>query len=246
MIAVTMPGMIGDALSAVPAARALAERHGCRADFWTSHLVRPALDLIEAQAFVRRVVIDPEYAVRDGGCGAQPWRMENAEHCGYLEVYHLGFRETPSVPLVEYCGSLYGIGQQPVRWDLPERCENISLPDPFVVIAPRGRTTFRETFREFVRRCPKPVVEVGAPGEAVAADLGSSDLTSRGFLWMAWLISRCSLFVGLISAPYVVASGFPCTKVLVHDGGNDLRQVLRTGAHHYVGNDPAELLRYVS
>lgn len=248
LIACTMPGLIGDALSAVPAARALAEKHGCQADFWTSPVVWPAKDLLEAQSFVRRVVIDEDYRTDNSACGLQPWYMANAENTGfgYEAVYHLGFRSTPTVPLVEYCGSLYGIGQQPVRWDLPANRPGPVGSYPFVALAARGESSFREMFHEFVRRCPAPVVEVGRPGEAVATDLDALDCTSPGFLDMAWVLSRCKWFVGLISAPYVVASGFGCTKIMAHNSAWDMRHVLRSGAHHYVeGYDPDALLRYI-
>ena len=250
MIAVTMPGHLGDLLSSVPAARALAARHGCRADFWTSPACGAGADLLVTQDFVNAVVRDHDYRAERGDCGVQPWRMASADdpRHGYEAVYHLGFRETPTVPLVEYCGTLYGLPQQTPRWDLPSWYEGRPLPDaPFVALAARGASSFRETFRRLAASCPRPVVEVGKPGEAVAGDLGALDRTGDGFLEMTWVLSQCKWFVGLISAPYVVASGFGCTKVMAHDGTWDLRHVLRTGAHHYVhGHDHESLLRYIA
>lgn len=247
MIAVTMPGHHGDILSAVPAARELARRHHCQADFWIAPQCHAVEDLLAEQEFVRTVVLDREYVPTSGSCGLQPWRMRSAESGEYGAVYHLGFRETPTVPLPEYCCSLYGLPQLPHRWDLPDHCGPWGLPkEPFIVLAGKGETAFRQMFRDFVRRCPVPVVEVGRPGEAVAADLGAEDRTEWGFLSMAQVLSHCHWFMGLVSAPYVVASGFNCTKILAHDGSWDQRHWVRSGAHHYVpGFDASNLLAHV-
>lgn len=259
MIAVTMPGMIGDALWAIPAARALAERHGCPVDFWTSYVVRPAADLIRAQDFIHAVIVDDDYRIERGDCGVQPWRMSNAEspECGYEKVYHLGFRETPDVPIPEYCCRLAELPQQPNRFDIPPGYAGRTLPDgPFVALAAKGQNAFTEMFRDFVGRCPLPVVEVGRPGEAVATQIartlmspgdpmieGSLDRTSSGFLEMAWVISKCKYFVGIMSAPLVVASGFPCFKIAPHyDGHWDMRHVIQTPLHAYPEGRDANLI----
>jgi hypothetical protein len=116
-----------------------------------------------------------------------------------------------------------------------------------VVLAARGQTGFAEMFRGFVGKCPLPVVEVGLPGQAIATDLGAWDLTSHGFLEMTWIISQCRFFVGLMSAPLVVASGFPCFKIAPHDGQSwDMRHVVRTPLHAYpVGKDPQLILDHL-
>ena len=245
MIAITHPGLIGDCLWCVPAAREIARRHGPKVDFWTSRIVEPATDLLAAQEFVERVIVDPGYHAVSGDCGAQPWHMRNADLYGYDSVYHMGLRETPSVPIPEYYCRLHNLPQLPNRYDLPADYAGRDLPKVrFVALAARGTTTFAERFREFVRHCPHPVVEVGAPGQAVAGDLGAIDRTSKGFLEMTWVISRCHWFVGLLSSPMVVASGFPCVKIGLYDHHWDMRHVIHTPLHHYVG-DVEWILRLV-
>ncbi len=83
----------------------------------------------------------------------------------------------------------------------------------------------------------------------VAADLGTIDLTSTGFLKMACIISRCRVFVGTISAPLILADAFPdVRRVALHDGDKwDLRRVTHSGMNHYpvhpTGKQLAELVR---
>jgi hypothetical protein len=255
VIAVTHPGHIGDMLWAVPCARALAERHGCQVDFWTSSHCRNALDLLQAQSFVRHALVEELYTAQSGGCGIQPWHMGRVDGVpGYEHVYHLGFRETPFCPIPEYYCRLVGLPQQENRWDMPGGMAPVVIydadvlrpPQQFVALAARGGTSFKECFREFVRRCPLPVLEVGAPGDAVATDVKALNCTSVGFLPMARVIARCKVFVGLLSAPWVVACGFPVVRVGCHEGRNDMRHVIGHPLNHYPqGHDPAPLLEIV-
>jgi hypothetical protein len=255
VIACTHPGQIGDALWAVPAMRELCRRRGCRADFWTSRACAAAADLIDAQEFVRHCVVDYGQRVEGGGGGIQPWHVPNAEgkDFGYASVYHFGIRSAITVPIPEYYCSMYGLPQLPNRYDLPSGYEGRALTEgPFVCLASRGENDYKQLFREFVRRCPVPVVEVGYPAQHVGTDLGSIDRTSHGFLEMAWVISKCRWFVGLMSAPLVIASGWDCLKIAPHSGIHwDMSHVIRTPLHHYpvvgwpVNPDPSVLLEYV-
>jgi hypothetical protein len=103
-------------------------------------------------------------------------------------------------------------------------------------------------WRDFVRRCPLPVVEVGCPGTETAVTEGAWDRLRPGFLEMAGVISRCKIFFGHISAPLVVADAFPgVVRVAVHDGRSwDLERCTRSPVNHYpVCYDAEPLLGYV-
>lgn len=241
MIACTHPGKIGDALYALPAIRALCERHGCEADFFTSEYCRPLLGLVAAQPFVRQALVAGDYVPERADCGVQPWLVPTPE--GYEAVYHLGFQSNPDRPLHEFIASQAGVnGYAPeVRYDFTPRQ---TLGNPYVVVSARGASSFAELFRGVIDASPVTVVEVGASGEAVGAGR-SLDLTGLDMLDVLPWFAGASGFVGLSSAMLVLANGFPIPKVVPHDGRSwDERHWLRSPAHHYPVNPGAsEVLR---
>lgn len=251
VIAVTNHKQHGDVLWSVPAARALAERHGCPADFWlTPGHAGSCGDLLAAQSFVRRVVYDPEQPL-------EKWDFSNAHAADhrYEAVYDMGFRSGFDYPIPEYYCRLFALPQLPVTFDLPENYAGRPLPEaPFVALASKGKaaTDYWRLFSNFAGACPHPVVEIGAPGQVLGEGLGTLDRTSKGFLEMAWVISKCRWFVGLMSSPLVVAAGWPCVKVAPHSGVHwNMTHVLRSPLHFYpvvgwpVCDDPAPLLELV-
>lgn len=251
VFAVTNHKQHGDTLWSVPCARELCRRAGMRCDFWVSEYARNCLDLLQAQEFVRHVVLDHDQPV-------EKWGFSNAHGpgWGYAAVYDLGFRGHFDVPIPEYYSRLCGLPQLPNRFDLPPGYEGRPLPEePFVALASKGKgtTDYWRLFHNFAEHCPYPVVEVGYPGESLRTWLPNVwDHTSEGFLEMAWVISKCRWFVGLMSSPLVVASGWDCVKVAPHSGIHwTMSHVIRTPLHHYpcvgwpVSDDPAPLLELI-
>src|SRR4029077_2104845 len=128
----------------------------------------------------------------------------------------------------------------------------------FVCMASKGPAdSFGFLFRDLAQRCHIrgiPVVEVGYPNCTVATDAGpwpaggAWDRTSLGFCEMAYVILKCRWFVGEISAPLVVASGFPCKKIAVHDGVHwDMSQAVYSDRHVYVaGYDAGRVLEHLT
>jgi hypothetical protein len=58
-------------------------------------------------------------------------------------------------------------------------------------------------------------------------------------LKMASIIAGARAFVGLMSAPLVIANGFSIPKIvpcLLGNGSGDLRHLLRSPKHHYLVN----------
>ncbi len=226
MICVSHPGKIGDALWTLPTVRFLAKKHGCQVDFYTSEVCRPLIRLLEYQPYIRRVVIPPEYRVKNMSCGVQPWLVPVPPE--YNAIYHLGFRSYPNRFLPRWIAESVG-----VPWPLPleVECPQVPTPpDPYVVLAPRGDSPHRRDFEEFVERCPLHVVQVGSAGEAVGSF--GRDLTGLDFLETATWLSGCCAFIGLHSALLVLAAGFPCWKVGVGEG--DLQHVLHSKRHRYL------------
>ncbi len=223
-----------------------------KADFWVVRDHAPhCLDLLQCQDFVRHVVTDRDQPL-------EKWGFSNAAGPGwrYAEVYHMGFREGFDCPIPEYYSRLFGLPQLPNRFDLPPEYRGRELPeDPFVALASKGRgtTDYWQLFARFARYCPYPVVEVGYPGETLRMNLPHVwDRTSEGFVEMAWVISKCRWFVGLMSSPLVVASGWDCVKIAPHSGIHwHMGHVLRSPLHHYpivgwpVNDDPGPILEII-
>lgn len=235
VVAVANPFHNGDVLWQIPAARALARQHDAKVDFWVSEWARNCADLLLAQSFCRRVIVDEEFTV---ALGREFW-MGNAEgaYHGYLRTCQFGFRPgEPRVPIPDYYCGLVALPPQPMALDLPPCPEGYCPAGDFVCLAAKGPHHFSTpTLRDFVWRCPRPVVEVGPAGQAVATDLGALDRCSDGFVRMAQVIARCKWFVGTLSAPLVAAAAFPCLKVVAHDGVQwDLSRAVHDDRHRYV------------
>lgn len=249
LIAFAIPELHGDVLWSVPAARGLAEKHGCKVDFWLSRWGANTADLLRAQSFVREVHVDPTFERRPG----------EAHYCtvpgGYSVVYQLGF--TPGIieeTLLDHFCRRAGVPRQGHWFDLPGAYPTEILPDaPFVALACKRKEGWMwqrwgKMWEDFVRHCPLPIVEVDDPGFAAFSPF-TLDRCRPGFLEMAGIISRCKAFVGTISAPLVVADAFPnVVRVALHDGHSwDLRSCTKSGLNHYpVTDDYRDLLRYVA
>jgi hypothetical protein len=272
VIAVCSPELHGDVLWAVPAARALAARCGCQADFWLAHWGKNVADLLGAQRFIRRVIVSETWNLEqdcstvemvDGFLVKEPpglshvIREPHGPKFGYEIVYQLGFSNTLVLgrgTLLDYFCNLAGVGRQGHHFDLPDGCPAEPVPDgPFVAMANKGigemaRTGWGQVFRDFVQNCPIPVVEIGAPGTALGTDLGAIDRTRPGFLEMAGVISKCKYFIGNVSAPLVVADAFPnVIRIGVTKGEVNLGACTTSGGKNFYpqASTYRELLQYI-
>ncbi|HEX7763461.1 MAG TPA: hypothetical protein VF433_07605, partial [Cellvibrio sp.] len=110
--------------------------------------------------------------------------------------------------------------------------------------APRGRTTYWDTFLDVVRQSPIKIVAVGGKGDLPdEPDLPLVDFTERDYLTTASLISEAKGFVGIMSSQLVIANGFPIPKVIPHDGKSwDMRHIIRSNLHHYLVNPTADAI----
>ncbi len=242
MIAITHPGKIGDLLYALPIAKWLCEQQGCQADFYTSEVGRPALRLLERQSCIRHARIAPGYQIHGNGPGIQPWEMPVPP--GYDHVYHLGFRGPFRVFIRDYVAGLVG-APNGLPLDFEHDPVSVALPSEYIVVAPRGQTTFREAFGGLVAQSPLPVVQVGAAGEAVP---GGLDYTGLDLLETLPILKWAQAFYGLMSSNLVLANACPeLVRIAPHDGIHwDMSHVVQSHLNHYPINPSAEtLLSYI-
>ncbi len=270
VIAICSPELHGDTLWCIAAARALAAKHGCQADFWLSHRGANIADLLDAQAFVRNAIVEPSWHMEADcttvelvngvevrtppGCSHVIQNASLPEH-GYAAVYNLGFSETLEIrgSLLDYFCTLAAVGRQSHHFDIPPDCPKDPLPEgPFVALESRSkgegeRTGWYQVFRDFVQHCPIPVVEIGRPGTALATEFGSIDRTRPGFLEMAGILSKCKYYIGNISAPLVIADAFPhVIRIGVTEGNVNLTHGTQSGKNFYPrASCYPELLYYI-
>lgn len=253
-IAICSPELNGDVLWALPAARELARRAGCQADFWLGPRGRNLPDLLAVQDFVRKVIVDWDFPCPGPGDSHDMEKPKGSPE--YEHVHQLGFRQGQEChgSLLDYFCQAVGLPRQGHWIDIPRWCPQDPLPEgDFVCLAAKSQdggmhVRWGEMWREFVRRCPLPVVEVGLPESPTAVDAGAINRCRPGFLEMAGVISRCKYFVGHISAPLVIADAFPnVVRIAVHDGVNwNLNACTRSAMNHYpVCYDADTLLRYI-
>lgn len=160
--------------------------------------------------------------------GIQPWQMPVSG--SYRKVYQLGFRGVPDRPLPDYIANSVGLPPQPIQYETPD----YSSPDDYYVLAPRGLTSFIETFKEFCRKSSLPVFVIGAKGDYIGEGI---DMTGVDFLQTANYIKHSKGFVGLMSSQLVLANGYNVNKVIVHDGRSwDMRHIVHSPYSHYLVN----------
>jgi len=173
--------------------------------------------------------------------GCQPYKMPTG--VDYETVYHLGFRNCPDRPLPEFIANSIGVGiKVEIKYDYPEI---ETLDEPYVILAPRGRTTFAKLFEEFIELSPMKVVVVGALGDNVFTGNNIVDITGMDMLETTSWIAKSKGFVGLMSAMLVLANGFKMNKVSPHDGHSwNLSHAVKSDSNFYPVNPTAnEVLR---
>lgn len=255
-IAVSHPGRMGDALYALPVARAIAHANGEPVDFFTSKYCEPLTGLLEYQSCIDKVIIPEEYVIERMDMGIQPWRMPVPD--SYRRIYHLGFRSVPDRPLHEFIGAQTGIEPTPIWYHHPRDISHLPhywpyasltlpkidvMPD-FVALGSRGPTTYKDLFLEFIELCPLPVAQIGGEGEFIGDRSDNNiDFTGFDFLDTVTLLSRASAFVGLMSSQLVLANGFDIPKVAPHDGRSwDMRHVVTGLNNIYLVNPTAQTM----
>lgn len=244
MIAATHPGKHGDAIYALPTLKALAERFQTTVDFYTSDYCEPLRTLFEYQPFVGHFYVAPNYVVERMDMGVQPSYVPVDNRC-YDKVYQLGYRGIPDRPLPDYIAHSVGLIAGPVSYAVPDHLDywdQFNLTD-YIVLAPRGETSYKELFRQLIDRSPVPVVLVG--GDTDEKPFWQHDnvesMTGSDYLDTAYVISKARAFIGLSSSQLCLANGFPIPRICPHDGIHwDERHWVRSEFNHYPVNPSVE------
>lgn len=205
-IACAHPGKMGDALYSLPAIRELANRHGCKVDFYTSSYCAPLRRIFEAQSCIDRFIVSEQYVLQDFSCGGQPWQVPVPDE--YDAIYQLGFRELPHQPLPDHIATSVGLrAGLPVRYDFDLPAPEID--EPYIVSAPRAGLPFRE----LADRSQMRVVEIGGAGEGTGSPR-AIDKTGLDMLETLPWLAHARGFAGYHTAMLVLANGFPIPKVV--------------------------------
>jgi len=211
----TFPGKFGDLLWSLPTARALADEMG-PVDFLVSEAYGAIAPLVEAQPYIRRVIVDPRWQVQQTA-PMTPQRPPSSRLLeGYDAIYHLGYEGWPTRPL---------------PYDIAYRAGvEIDLEDPWITPAPHdhppgwipSQTVTGWTDEWFELKVG--ITELLDPSHRRLLPLGTaSPRWSTEYPWTrsigpldwietAFICSRASLFLGDCSALHVLACGLgiPC------------------------------------
>lgn len=232
-VAVAMPGKIGDSLYTLPAIREIAKEYG-PVDFYTSAYCEPIIPLFEYQDCVNKVIIPENYTVRRMDMGVQPWYMSIPE--GYERTYQLGYKSIPEVSLPEHFCLQANVSFNGVEYQTPEPFHTASGGwFPYVCIAPRGGSTWDDTFREVTERADINIIIVGAKGDYTGY---GRDYTGMDLLETAKLLKYSHGFIGLGSAMLVLANGAKhIPKIVPHYGYEyDMRHFIYSDTNYYLTN----------
>lgn len=235
MLACSHPGKMGDTLYALPTMRKLSEITGEQVDFFTSDYCRPLRRLFEYQSFISNFSIPSTYVIERMDMGIQPYKMP-VDLGYYSKVYHLGFRRHPDRPLSDFIANEAGLGEiDRIQYDY----KHFYTSDvPYIVVAARGETSYKQLFIDFIESCPIDVVVIGGDGDNI--DCGFS-ICGTDFLETVTWIANSRGFLGLQSSQLALANGFDIPKIAVHDGIHwDMNHVLRSDTNFYPINPTVE------
>jgi len=239
-IATAHPGRLGDALYSLPAIKKICQLRECTSDFYTSSYCEPLRKLFERQSYIDNFYISPSYVVDNFGCGAQPWYVP-IDSNNYECVYQLGFRYTPDTALHKFIGASIGVSVDEIKYEFDDFP---TLDEPYIVVAPRGETSFKSLFIDICQKYADNVVIIGGNGDYINYGI---DKTGLDMLETLTWISKAKAFVGMMSSQLVLANGFNIPKIVPHDGRSwDMRHVIYSDTNHYLVNPTAEeILSYV-
>lgn len=230
-LAFAHPGKIGDALYSLPTMRYVCETKKTTCDFYTSSYCLPMKRLFEYQSFIDNFFVPDSYKIARMDMGVQPWYVP-IDSSIYDCTYQLGFKQVPDRAIPQFISTVVGIDNSNlvIKYDYPE----IRITEPYIVIAPRGETSYKQLFQEIVKNSPIKVVQIGSKEDYIG---GGINMCGLDMLETVSILSKAKGFVGLMSAMLVLANGFDIPKVIPHDGKSwDMRHVIYTSQHYYLVN----------
>jgi len=227
-IACSHPGKIGDAVYALPAIRKICDMTDSMADFYTSDYCRPLRRLFEYQSCISGFYIPENYRIERMDMGVQPYKLP-IDIQEYDKVLQMGFRWVPDRAIPDFIALSVGIPLPVVvEYEYPEFP---TLDEPYIVIAPRGETSYKDFFNMVIKTSPIKCVVVGGFGDYTGFGI---DLTGKDLLETTTWIAKSVGFVGLMSSQLALANGFDIPKIAPHDGIHwDMRHVVYSDTNFY-------------
>jgi len=241
-IACSHPGKIGDAVYALPSIRKACEIDNAKADFYTSDYCRPLRKLFEYQSCINNFYIPDSYHIERMDMGVQPYNLP-IDMSAYDKIYQMGFRWVPDRAIPDFISLSVGIPLPVVvEYEYPEF---ETLNEPYLVIAPRGETSYKDLFNKVIQNSPIKCVVTGGFGDYTGFGI---DLTGLDLLDTATWIAKSIGFVGLMSSQLALANGFDIPKIAPHDGIHwDMRHVIYSDTNFYPVNPSVmEILRILN
>jgi hypothetical protein len=234
-LAITFPGKIGDFLYCLSTVRKISEDYNTKIDLYTSWYCMGTKRLVEYQPYINQLIESPNYIIERMDCGVQPWEMPVIGE--YDKVFHLGFRKVPDKSIPDFIAEQVGIQNIPY---MDISCPDyITLNEPYITINSRNDARYSNVYREFIDKCPYPVVSIGANGEYIGNGI---DKTGMDFIDVATWISKSFCFIGS-SANFVIAEGFKIKKLVPTDGHDfDKRHLVYDNLHEYILNPTVDVL----
>lgn len=238
MLAFTHPGKVGDMLYALPTVKAICEIKKQPADFWTSEYCYPIVKrLVERQSYIRKCILSPTYVIEGMDMGVRP-ALVPIDYTLYETTYHLGFRTVPDKVLPAFIARSVGStwnGKIEYEYDDLE-----TLDEPYIVLAPRGETSYKSTFLDLIKKSPIKTVIIGGMGDLIGDGTALNKCGLDLVETLPW-IAKSKGFVGLMSSQLVLANGFNIPKVSPHDGIHwDMNHVIKSDTNFYPINPTAE------
>ncbi len=229
MLAFTHPGKVGDLLYGLPTIRQICHAKGEQADFYTSDYCYPIVRrLMERQSYINNCFLSPTYRIERMDMGVQPWRVP-VDLSLYETTYHLGFKHVPNTELPAFIASEVGL-----QWDgviYYEYDDVPTLDEPYLVLAPRGQSSFLPLFNSVIANSPIKVVVIGSYTDYMGYGINKCGLDLVETL--PW-IAKSKGFLGLMSSQLVLANGFDIPKVSPHDGIHwDMNHVIHSPTNFY-------------
>lgn len=237
----TFPGKFGDILWALPAVREISQVSGSPVSLAIAAPSASIAPLLSAQPYIDRVHVVGEWGMvyLDKGVAPPPaeWVERERRTSGYDQVFHLGYRDWPSFPLpLQTIVTAADQGAITHGYEIGMFRPWIERGDPDPVndlgfeLEPLVYLGWSDEWFELKlglthllhHQCGVPVrmcVQRTTRWEAAARAVPDDDLDFQFFVsdWKqtAWHLSQCALYVGCLSAQWVLANalGIPCVVV---------------------------------
>ena len=233
------PGKMGDALYSIPAIYGYCFEHRDEAIcFSTSDYCEPILSVFNQLSFIDHTFVDKTYKIERMDIGCQP--IEPCEVDGFDKVFSLGFPNVPDTNIPDYIGNLIGV-KNASQYCLDIFHQAKKKPGNNVVIAPRGLTSFHESFKYLTKTLESfgyNVYIIGGPEDYAGYGI---NLTGLAMYTSMRLIGTVQTFYGIMSSQLVLANFTKTKKIVLHDGQSwDMRHCLYRDDITYLVNPTKE------